>query len=279
MTVDTEHAPTLIASDVDGTLLDSRERVTPRVRDAVIRAVRSGAEVALATGRPHRWIYPVLDQLPIRPVCVTANGAVLYDSANDRVLRAHVLEPETMESVLGSALEAFHSYGGVAIGCERAGSSALDAEEEMFLTSPNFLHTWEGQGFGVVPAHEVIAEPAVKLILRNERLSASEMYDLISPFIDPMDAHVTFSMDEGLLEVAAPGVTKALGVSTLAQLHGLEQKDVLCFGDMPNDIEMLQWAGFGVAMGNARTSVKQAADYVTGTNDDSGVAQVLERWF
>ncbi|QGU05729.1 HAD family hydrolase [Corynebacterium comes] len=271
--------PKLVASDVDGTLLNSQERILPRVRDAVVRAVREGTEVALATGRPHRWIFPVLDQLPIRPVCVTANGAVLYDSANDRVLHSHTLQPETMGEVLDLARKAFHDVGGVAIGCERVGVSAFDPEEEMFVISPDYLHTWEAQGYGILPEHEVIGEPAVKMLLRNEFLSAPEMYELLAPLVDADVAHLTFSMNEGLLEVAAPGVTKALGVSTLAKLHGIDQTDVIAFGDMPNDIEMLLWAGTGVAMGNARDSVKDAADHVTATNEEAGVAQVLERWF
>lgn len=272
-------APKLIASDIDGTLITSQERVLPRVRDAIIRATQAGAEVALATGRPHRWIFPVLEQLPIRPICVTANGAVLYDSATDRVLKSHVLDPETMMEVLASAEEAFHEFGGVAVGCERVGGSAFDPEDEMFVISPDYLHTWEAQGFGVLPKHEVVAQPAVKMILRNEHMTAPQMYELILPFINPDEAHVTFSMNEGLVEVAAAGVTKALGVSTLAEMHNIEQRDVLCLGDMPNDIEMLQWAGFGVAMGNARDSVKDVADHTTVTNDEGGVAEVLERWF
>ena len=117
------------------------------------------------------------------------------------------------------------------------------------------------------------------MILRHEQLTAPEMFDLVAPFIDPDVAHVTFSMNEGLLEGAAPGVTKALGVSTLATLHGINREDVIAFGDMPNDIEMLAWAGIGVAMGNARDSVKDVADFVTGTNNEGGIAQVLERWF
>lgn len=272
-------APKLVASDVDGTIITSQERILPQVRDVIVRAVQAGTEVALATGRPHRWIFPVLDQLPIRPVCVTANGAVVYDSANDQVIASHTLAPDTMTEVLDLAKEAFHGVGGVAVACERVGRSAFDPEEEMFVVAPDFLNTWEEQGFGVLPEYEVISEPAVKMLLRHEGLSAPEMFNILTPFLDPDVAHVTFSMNEGLLEVAAPGVTKALGVSTLATMHGIDQSEVIAFGDMPNDIEMLAWAGIGVAMGNARDSVKDVADFVTGTNNDGGIAQVLERWF
>ena len=86
-------------------------------------------------------------------------------------------------------------------------------------------------------------------------------------------------MNEGLLEFSAPGVNKATGVSIVATQHGIERERVLAFGDMPNDMEMLAWAGMGVAMANAEPLVQDAADVVTTSNDDFGVARVLESWF
>jgi len=81
------------------------------------------------------------------------------------------------------------------------------------------------------------------------------------------------------LEISAPQVTKAAGLMAVAQFYGVPASDVVAFGDMPNDIEMLQWAGLGVAMGNADERVKVAADEITTSNDDFGVARVLERLF
>lgn len=269
--------PRLIVSDIDGTFLDSHDRVSPRLRDAVMRAVHAGAEVALATGRPHRWIFPVIDQLPIRPVCVCSNGAVLYDPAEDKIVAAHSLDPEALATVMAVAQDVFGSD--VAFGVERVGQSAFDSEEESFLTSPGYVTDLWSEAHGVAPIHELAAEPAVKLIMRNVNMTSAEMFDKIAPHIDPDTAHVTYSMNEGLLELAAPGVNKATGVSTLAAMHGVEQKDVAAFGDMPNDIEMLAWAGTGVAMANAAPVVHDAADMVTTSNDDFGVALVLEKWF
>ncbi|MHA2790013.1 HAD family hydrolase [Corynebacterium sp. S7] len=271
--------PRLIASDIDGTFLNSKDRVTPRLRDAVMKAVHSGAKFALATGRPHRWIFPVLDQLPIRPMCVCSNGAVLYDSADDKIISAHNLSPETLASITDTAQEVFEPFGGVAFGVERAGQSAFDPEDESFLTSPGYRTDLWTEDHGVVPVHELVSQPAVKLILRNSNMIAQEMFDAIADRIDPEEAHVTFSMSAGLLEVSAPGVTKATGVSTLAAMYGIEQKDVVAFGDMPNDIEMLAWAGTGVAMGNAAPQVRDVADVVTTSNDDYGVALKLEHLF
>jgi len=126
---------------------------------------------------------------------------------------------------------------------------------------------------------ELAAKSAVKLLVRNDRKTAWDLYHLIKLVVPPELAHITFSTDEGLLEISAPQVTKAAGLMAVAQFYGVPASDVVAFGDMPNDIEMLQWAGLGVAMGNADERVKVAADEITTSNDDFGVARVLERLF
>ena len=269
-------APRLIASDIDGTLLDRNHRVPRRNRDAVARAVQQGAYFALSTGRPFRWIAPVLEQLPVRPVCVTSNGAVLYDSAEDRVMSAHELSPAALAEVVDVAQTVL---GTVGFGAERAGGSLADAVEDLFVVERHYSENALFEGFGVVSMGELVGQPAVKFLIRNTDYSAPELYDLISPHIDPELAHVTYSINEGMLEVAAPKVTKRCGVEWLADHAGVDQAEVIAFGDMPNDIEMLQWAGCGVAMENAHPEVKAAADAVTVANHQAGVAKVLERWF
>jgi len=92
------------------------------------------------------------------------------------------------------------------------------------------------------------------------------------------DAQVTWSTSSMLAEVSAPGVHKAATLAWLAAHDGLDARDVVAFGDMPNDLQLLGWAGWGVAMGNAEQQVKDVADEVTTSNDDDGVAHVLERW-
>lgn len=272
-------APQLVASDIDGTLLDSRDRVRPRLRTVLARMIRAGVPLVLATGRPARWIEPVLDQLPVRPLCVCANGAVIWDSAHDRVTAFRGLEPAAQAEVLAIAREVLEPHGGVTIAAERPGTTSMDPPEELFVVADDYHHAWDPLGHDLVDESEVIAEPATKLLLRNPGLSSAGMLDLLAPYINPSLGHITYSVPEGLLEVSAPGVTKRRGLEQLASLIGADADDVVCFGDMPNDIEMLQWAGLGVAMGNAREEVKDAADEITATNDEDGVARVLERWF
>lgn len=272
-------APKLVATDVDGTLINNSERVPQRLREAIARMTAEGATLALSTGRPARWIYSVLDQLSVRPVCVCANGAVLYDSATDEIIAAHTLSPEVMTKAVMAAQEAMKDFGGVGLAAERAGVSAYDRVQDLFLVTEEYSHAWPSVEHGTVSEEMLLSEPATKLLLRSDVLESKEMFDIIRPAIPVDQAHVTFSMSGGLLEIAAPGVTKALGVSLLAERLGIAQADVITFGDMPNDIEMLQWAGRGIAMGNARPEVQAVADYVTATNDEAGVADVLEWWF
>lgn len=271
-------APRLIISDIDGTFITSAGRVSERLRGVVSRAVASGVHFGLATGRPHRWLLPVLEQLPIAPVCVCANGAVVYDPAEDRVIHAFELAPSAMAEVVDVAERVLagvaHGYG-----VERVGSSALDPEEECFIITPEYNRDAWDSCFGVADTPTLISQPAAKLLVRCSAMTSAQMYELIAPHIDPTLAHVTYSMDEGLLEVSCPGVNKAAGATYLAELYGVTAAEAIAFGDMPNDLELLRWAGLGVAMGNAKDVLRDAADHVTATNDEYGVARVLERWF
>lgn len=274
-----ELPPLLVASDIDGTLLDSRDRVSPRLKRAIGRMIRRGVPLTLATGRPARWLQPVLEQLPVRPVCVCGNGAVLYDSGRDVVLADHSLTPEVQAEVVAIARSAMADIGPVGVAVERAGRSALDPSDELFVVGPAYAHAWESTEHGICAETEMMSEPATKMLLSNPGMASAELHSIIAPHIPADLAHVTYSMPEGLIEVSAPGVTKRAGLEELAGLVGAGASDVVCFGDMPNDIEMIRWAGLGVAMGNSVPEVQRAADEVTATNDDDGVARVLERWF
>lgn len=272
-------APKLIVSDIDGTLLDSNGRVSPRLRDTLARAVRAGTKVVLATGRPHRWLAPVLDQLPFTPMCVCANGAVVYDPSRDEVLHRHELAPDTLADIARAAKDALDGRGNFGFGVERVGSSAFDPEEECFLITPGYSTDLWDIGYGVVDVDELVSVPAAKILVRHEGMSSAELFDVVAPAIDPERAHVTYSMDDGLLEFSAPGINKAAGVSIIATDLRIDPSQVVAFGDMPNDIEMLSWAGTGVAMADSAPIVHDAADYTTASNDDFGVARVIEQWF
>jgi Cof subfamily protein (haloacid dehalogenase superfamily) len=267
--------PRLIASDVDGTLLDDDEKVSPRTRAAVTAAVQAGAHFVLATGRPPRWVHPVVDALGFAPMAVCANGAVIYDPAADRIVSARTLTAE----VLGELAEiATRVIPGSGLAVERVGRSAHDAATPQFVSSPGYEHAWLNPDNTEVSVEDLLSEPAIKLLIRKAGGRSDDMAAALMNHIDKQ-GDITYSTNNGLIEVVPLGISKATGVDELARPLGISSEEVVTFGDMPNDIPMLRWAGLGVAMGNAHPDALAAADEVTADNSDHGVARVLERWW
>lgn len=271
--------PTLIASDVDGTLIDDENRVSPRTLAVLAAARAAGTEFVLATGRPPRWIAQITDQFAGTDAyvryAVCANGAIIYDAEHDRVLWSANLEPDALVK-LGEI--AYQQIPGCGIAAERAGRSAHDAATAPFVASAGYEHAWLNPDHVEVGDDEVFGDPAVKLLVRKPGMASDEMARRLEPMVGDL-AQVTFSTDNGLIELSVPGTHKASGLARLAELAELPVDAVIAFGDMPNDAEMLTWAGHGVAMGHGHPTALDAADEVTVGNNDDGVAKVLERWF
>jgi Cof subfamily protein (haloacid dehalogenase superfamily) len=270
-----ESAPGLVASDVDGTLLDPDERVAERTRRAVAAVVASGVPFVLATGRPPRWIPPVVEGLGYAPLAVCGNGAVIYDSAADRVVDTRSLE---VGALVRLAQLCYRLLPGCGLAAERVGRSAHDAATPQFVSTPEYRHAWLNADHTEVSLDEVLDAPAIKLLVRAASLTSEQMRRLVEPHLDGL-ADLTYSSDNGLIELAAPGVSKATGLAQVTAILGVPLHRVVAFGDMPNDIAMLQAAGHGVAMGNAHVDVRTIADEITASNADDGVAKVLERWW
>lgn len=267
--------PSLIASDVDGTLISSEGRITPRTHDAIGAVRDRGAAFVLATGRPPRWIAPVADELGYAPLAVCANGAALYDSGDDRVVRVLDLAPDTLNWLADLATGLLD---GVGLAAERIShGSPADDELLRFVSAPGYQHAWERSDHAEVSFEELIERPAIKLLARCPGLSSSEMFDILAPHVgDRVD--MTFSTENGLLEISAGGVNKATGLLMAAVYLNIPPDSILAFGDMPNDVPMLTMAHHGVAMGNAHPRARDAADEITAANDDDGVGRVLERF-
>ncbi|WP_031467586.1 HAD family hydrolase [Sciscionella sediminilitoris] len=268
--------PLLIASDVDGTLLDDQDKVGARTRAAITRVVASGTPFVLATGRPPRWIPWIAEEAGIDGHAVCCNGSVHYDIGKDRILGTHTIAPGVLEQVTERLRAAIPS---VNFAVERIGERAEDPGIVAFLTEPGYTHPWDGERPRQnAPTPELTAQPCVKLLARSAELSSSEMAGIVRG-LEEIDLNVTYSANYGLIEFSASGVTKATGLAHLAAEHGVAPERVLAFGDMPNDIEMLRWAGNGIAMGNAHDAVLEVADEVTASNNEDGIAEILERWF
>jgi Cof subfamily protein (haloacid dehalogenase superfamily) len=267
--------PALIACDVDGTLIGDDERITPRTRAAVRAAVEGGAHFVLATGRPPRWIPPVVDELGFAPMAVCANGAVVYDPSTDRVLSARTLSVASLGELAEIATRAIPGAG---LAVERIGRSAHDAATPQFVSSPGYEHAWLNPDNTEVSMEDLLSAPAVKLLVRKAGARSADMAAELAKHVGAQ-GDITYSTNNGLIEIVPVGVDKATGIAELARPWGIAAEDMVAFGDMPNDVAMLLRAGHGVAMGNAHPDAIAAADEVTAPNTDDGVARVLERWW
>jgi Cof subfamily protein (haloacid dehalogenase superfamily) len=260
--------PRLVATDLDGTVVRSDGTISDRTRAALAAVEQAGAVLVLVTGRPPRWMPPIVEATGHRGVAICANGALVYDLHTSRVVRHDLLSAEAMRAVV-EALQ--RDAPGIAFAVER--------HDTGFAHEPSYRPRWDsGDPKAVRPLDELLADGAVKLLARHDGMSADELLAVANESVGDIGT-LTHSSSDGLLEVSARGVSKASGLATLAAEQGIDAGAVVAFGDMPNDLPMLAWAGHGVAVANAHPEVLAIADEVTASNDDDGVAQVLERWF
>jgi Cof subfamily protein (haloacid dehalogenase superfamily) len=264
----------MVASDLDGTLLRSDGTVSARSRAALSAAVDAGLLIGFVTGRPPRWLDDIAEATGHAGVAVGANGAVLYDLATERIVSTHPLSPQAL-AMLTSELRA--AYPAVQFAVEYG---------ESFGAEPGYVHDWEinprtdrrGQPIAppvVTDLASLITRPVLKLLAKDRAADADDFMASVDALLAGR-ASVTHSSTFGLLEIAAPGVTKATGLAELASSHGISPHEIAAIGDMPNDVPMLQWAGASYAVANAHPAARAAADHMLGSNDDDAVAVLIE---
>jgi len=257
----------LVALDVDGTLLTSAEELSPRVRAALVRAGGAGWHLVLVTGRPLSIALPVVHDLGVGEHLVAANGATVAAVADGTVLHQASLPGEVAVPALRAARDAVPGLG-LAVTTPRG-----------FRREPGFVAIAplsRTDGTEVDDAMPRSDEPVHSAVLFVDGLDARELQHRLAPLL-PDEVEVTPSGLPGSVELTAPGVHKGSGLAWLCDRLGVDRADVVAFGDGLNDHEMLLWAGWGVAMGNAERITQELADEVTATNDEDGVAAVIER--
>ena len=167
---------------------------------------------------------------------------------------------------------------GAGLAAERIGRSAHDTATPQFVSAPGYEHAWLNPDNTEVSYADLLSAPAVKLLVRKPGVPSAVLAAALARHIGVL-GDVTYSTNDGLIEISPIGITKAVGLEEVARSRQVSAEDVVAFGDMPNDVPMLRWAGHGVAMGNAHPEAIAAADEVTAPNNDDGLARVLERWW
>ncbi|MFF9895832.1 MULTISPECIES: HAD family hydrolase [Streptomyces] len=260
-------AYSLIATDLDGTLLRGDDTVSDRSRRALAAASEGGARHLVVTGRPAPRVRPLFDDLGYDGLAVCGQGAQLYDAGADRMVWSVTLDRELAEVALGK-IEA--EVGEVFAAVDQ------DGVEGLTLIEPGYEMPHPTLPAVRVPGRDVLwEEPISKVLLRHPTLADDELAGVARAVVGSL-ATVTMS-GPGTVELQPCGVTKATGLALAAERLGLCAADTIAFGDMPNDIPMFAWAAHGVAMANAHHELKRRADELTLSNEEDGIAVVLER--
>jgi HAD superfamily hydrolase (TIGR01484 family) len=259
--------PSLVATDLDGTLLRSDGTVSEWTVE-VLRAVeRAGVQIVVVTARPPHWMHQLLDVIGEHGLAICANGAFVYDVVGRRVLREH---PLSREAVAEIAQDLRAALPGIAFAVERRDGPGRE---------PEFVERHPVPPGSPVASLEGLIDPLPgKLLARHEDFDPEEFIAVVTEVIGDR-AVVGFSGPGGLAEITAAGVTKAAALTDWCAEHAIDAADVWAFGDMPNDVPMLAWAGRSYAVADAHPDVIAVATDRCRSNDEDGVATVLARSF
>lgn len=258
----------LVATDLDGTLLRGDLTVSARTRAALAAVADAGAHHLVVTGRPAAACAHILDALGYRGLAVCGQGAQLYDAGSRRLLSSASLGRALARRVVARVEDAL---GPVELGVVTAPPESRFKVTERF--GERVRHGWD-----VTEDRALLWDsPVDKLILHHPEVPEDELASVTQKLCGD-EVTVVHSV-QGMVEVLPPGITKAAGIERAARLLGCTGADTVAFGDMPNDIPLLDWAAHGVAVANAHPALRAVADEVTLGNEEDGVAAVLERLF
>ncbi|MDX3237900.1 HAD family hydrolase [Streptomyces sp. ME03-5709C] len=260
----------LVATDLDGTLLGPDHTVSQRSRAALAAATAAGAGHIIVTGRPVARTVHVLEDLGYQGLAVCMQGAQVYHAGERRLLTSVTLDRQTARTALAK-IEA--ETGPLAV------AAALDGVDGDIVLGPGY-RLFDSElpvGGAVDDVEELWASPVSKLYVQHPRMSDDELAQAATTAAGGLVSAVMSG--SGIVELLPLGLSKARGLSLAARRLGVTAARTIAFGDMPNDLPMFEWAGHGVAMGNAHPLLKAAADEVTAANGEDGIALVLERLF
>jgi len=258
----------MVATDLDGTVVRPDGTISARTVAAFDACEAAGIDIVFVTGRPARWLADVVEQTGHRGFALCANGALVYDLATDEVVRAH---PISRADVLEARRRLADAVPGSTFALETLAG---------FRREQSYLTRWDSGAESLVgPVEDMLVDdPGVlKLLCRNESGSSDALLDIARTVLDGVAKPTHSNPHDTLLEVSALGVSKAATVAELAAERGIEQSDVVAFGDMPNDLELLAWAGRGYAMTGGHPDAIAAAPHLAPPCEDDGVALVLEQ--
>lgn len=259
-------SPRLVAIDVDGTLLRSDSSLSGATAAAIEQVQQAGIRVVLASARPPRGIRDLCRRLKLSSYQINHNGALIYDPVAHQVVGHKALSPAVARAVLDVARR-------------------VDPRVDLGVEVIDKLYTEQGAkrlrehpatGAANAPVsslHGLLDQPITKVLVLGEAGSLGQIQMIL---LDKLARRVALGFShQYLLQVVAGGVDKAVALAKVAEHYGLTADQVVAIGDAPNDIPMMQWAGLSVAVANAWSDVRRAADFIVPSNDEDGVATAI----
>ena len=272
----------LIALDLDGTLFNSDKKISEKNREAVSRAAKKGIIVVPATGRPFYGISEQVLSLAGIEYILTTNGAAVYRLSDERCMFEEPMDTERFLEFLRRAKEYFISCEVFIDGKAYTDEDSVKVWDKMKLGKPMMEY---------IRSTRIVEDNLEKFIRCNNKKvqkitmnfatadDGSKLYrsDIIK-LAEEFDDFVWVSGGMGNVELTRRGISKGSGLMGLADMLGIDRKNIMACGDSGNDKEMIIAAGLGVAMSNAEPEILECADYITLSNDEDGVAAVIEKF-
>jgi len=262
----------LIALDMDGTLLSSDKTISRRNREAIASAQAKGVTVVLASGRPPQGMKPIAQQLNMtseNDFIVCYNGSIVFRASDDRIIRENLIRGKDTKKIaeLARSLNVHHH--------------AFSKSKGLITPENNPYTGHEATVNGVeINEYDFTQLEDDEVIIKTMFADSKQVLDKVIAKIpqEYSDQYTLVRSASIFFEFLHKQSNKGLAVESIAKHMGIGSEQVICMGDAQNDHHMIEFAGLGVAMGNACDETKRKADIITDTNDNSGVAQIIEKF-
>lgn len=263
----------LIVMDMDGTLTNSEKKITPKTREALIKAQQMGIKLVLASGRPTRGLLReagILEMNTYGGMLISFNGAKVMDFSNESIIYNDAL-PEKFIPILIAQARA-HDMG------------IMVNHNEFCVVEDKNCYKLDYETNACCLKKKVVNDlittinyPINKILLAAPEEHVEKVFDAIKePFKDDLSIYCSAPF---YIEIMNKGINKGIALDKVAKYMNVQPEEIIVFGDEHNDLEMIEYAGYGVAMGNAIDAVKKVADEVTLSNDEDGIAYTLSKLF
>lgn len=273
-----ESRPRLVATDIDGTIVPAGGTLSRRTRAALEQCVDNGMSVVLVTGRPPRWLGPVAEAIDLPGAIIASNGSILLDSRSLAPLRVATIAAGVAAEVVRIVREVAPqaAFAAETVDVLRAGPGYENARRHRPAPSGGLVPTRRAVIHTDSDEAMLATDTLTKLVALDPHADPDRLLDQTRDAVGHLVSVTRSVTGQALIEFGPDGVTKATALSDYAASLGITADEVIAFGDMPNDVEMLRWAGRGYAMTGAHPDATAAAPFLAPPAEQDGVAQVLE---